>query len=64
MRRAPAKNLWLRALPVAGVVVLMATGCLLKAPPGASDLRDTTLAHAPLPEQWSSTATGGAVNAG
>ena len=64
MRRAPAKNSWLRALPVAGVVVLMATGCLLKAPPGASDLRDTTLAHAPLPEQWSSTATGGAVSAG
>jgi NodT family efflux transporter outer membrane factor (OMF) lipoprotein len=64
MRRAPANTLWLRALPVAGVVALMATGCLLKAPPGPSDLRDTTLAHARQPQQWSSAAVDGVVSPG
>lgn len=52
------------AVSTAALVMLMATGCLLKAPPGANALRDTELAHAPLPAQWSSAAASGAVGAG
>ena len=57
MRRAPVKTPWWRALPaasVASLTALVAAGCLLKEPPTANELRDTTLAHAPVPEQWSS----------
>jgi outer membrane protein TolC len=43
---------------------LLTTGCLLKEPPSASELRDTTLVHASAPAQWSSTSTGGAVGDG
>lgn len=46
------------ALPAAGLAALaFLAGCLLKNPPTAGELRDQTLAHAPLPAQWTGAAT-------
>jgi len=58
MPTGPAQTPWMHALPAAAVAVLaLVTGCLLKNPPSASELRDQTLGHAPLPAQWTGAVT-------
>jgi NodT family efflux transporter outer membrane factor (OMF) lipoprotein len=58
MPRTPVKTASRRALPVAGLIgMTLLTGCLLKAPPTASALRDETLTNAPLPAQWTGAQT-------
>lgn len=58
MTRAPLNTPSRHALPLAGVVgMALLGGCLLKAPPTGSALRDETLSNAPLPAQWTGART-------
>ena len=58
MPTGPAQTPWKHALPSAAVAaLLLVSGCLLKNPPTASELRDQALANATLPAQWTGAAT-------
>jgi NodT family efflux transporter outer membrane factor (OMF) lipoprotein len=63
---SPWRHRWRRAAAAAILAAAAgATGCALKNPPPASELRDQTLSHAPLPEKWSANiVTEGAVQDG